>query len=129
MNLLVRFRVMNIGKALLSTQDLSRCGWEIVFAADCGGAYFVRKNSDTRITLLKKRCAWCLRVKLKHHSELPYTEGEEFLEAMSMDQRAGVWLVEEGGCLSSSGPAVPEDVEESELVEKLAVPTAPRATD
>ena len=27
-NLLVRFRVMNFGKALLSTQDLSRCGWE-----------------------------------------------------------------------------------------------------
>ena len=26
-NLLVRFSVMNIGKALLSTQDLSRCGW------------------------------------------------------------------------------------------------------
>ena len=29
-NLLVRFRVMDIGKALLSTQDLSRCGWETV---------------------------------------------------------------------------------------------------
>ena len=27
-NLLVRLRVMNIGKALVSTQDLSRCGWE-----------------------------------------------------------------------------------------------------
>ena len=25
--LLVRFRAMNIGKALLSTQDMSRCGW------------------------------------------------------------------------------------------------------
>ena len=35
-NLLVRFRVMNIGKALLSTQDLGRCGWETVFPADCG---------------------------------------------------------------------------------------------
>ena len=35
-NLLVRFRDMNIGKALLSTQDLSRCGWETVFPADCG---------------------------------------------------------------------------------------------
>ena len=35
-NLLVRFRVMNIGKALLSTQDLSRCGWETVCPADCG---------------------------------------------------------------------------------------------
>ena len=30
-NLLVRFRVMHIGKALLSTQDLCRCGWETVF--------------------------------------------------------------------------------------------------
>ena len=40
-NLLVRFRVMNIGNALLSTQDLSRCGW-------------VRKASNTRITLVKK---------------------------------------------------------------------------
>ena len=38
-NLLVRFRVMNIGKAHLSTQDLSRCGWETVFPADCGDAY------------------------------------------------------------------------------------------
>ena len=32
--LLVRFTLMNIGKALLSTQDLSRCGWETVFPAD-----------------------------------------------------------------------------------------------
>ena len=47
-NLLVRFRVMNIGKALLSTQDLSRCGWETVFPADCGNAYLV-----TRMTLVK----------------------------------------------------------------------------
>ena len=129
-NLLVRFRVMNIGKALLSTQDLSRCGWETVFLAGCGDAYLVRKASDTSITLVKKRCAWYLRVKLKPHSELPYSEGEEFLEeVMSMDQRAGVWLVEEGGGSSNSGPAVPEDVEESELVKKLVAPTAPTATD
>ena len=64
-NLLVRFRVMNIGRALLSTQDLSRCGWETVFPADRGNAYLVRKASDTRITLVKKRCAWYLRVKLQ----------------------------------------------------------------
>ena len=76
---------------------------------------------------MKKRCPWCLRVKLKPHSELPYAEGEEFLEVMSMDRRAGVWLVEEGGSSSSSGPAVPEDVEESEPVKKLVVPTAPTA--
>ena len=108
-NQFVRFRVMNIGKALLSTQDLSRCG----------NAYLVRKASNTRITLVKKRCAWYLRVKLKPHNELPYSEGEEFLEVMSMDQRAGVWPVEGGGGSSSSGPAVPEDVEEGEPVKKL----------
>ena len=73
-NLLVRFRVMNIGKALLSTQDLSRCGWETVFPAGCGNPYLVRKASDTRITLVKKRCAWYLRVKLKPDTELPYIE-------------------------------------------------------
>ena len=56
-NLLVRFRVMNIGKALLSKQYLSRCGWETVFPAGFGNAYFVRKASDTRITLVKKRRA------------------------------------------------------------------------
>ena len=116
-NLLVRYRVMNIGKALLSTQDLSRCGWETVFQADCGNAYLVRKDSDTRITLVKKRCA--LRVKLKPHNELPYTESEEFLEVMSLDQRAGVWPVAEGGSSGSSGPAVPEGVEESEPVKSL----------
>ena len=92
-NLVVRFRVMNIGNALLSTQDLSRCGWEMVSPADSG-------NSDTRITLVKKRCAWYLRVQLKPHNELPYTQSEEFLEVMSMDQRAGVWSVEVGGSSS-----------------------------
>ena len=81
-NLLVRFRVMNIGKALLSTQDRSRCGWETVFPTDCGNAYLVRKASDTRISLVKNRRAWYLRVKLKPHNELPYTESEEFLEVM-----------------------------------------------
>ena len=120
---------MNIGKALLSTQDLSRCGWETVFPTGCGNAYFVRKASDARITLVDKRCAWRLRVKLKPHNELPYIESEEFLEVMSMDQRAGVWLVEEGGSSSSSDPTVPEDVEEGELVKRLVAPTAPTAKD
>ena len=59
-NFLVRFRVMNIGKVLLSTQDLGRCGWETVFPADCGYAYHVRKALGTRITLVKKTCAWYL---------------------------------------------------------------------
>ena len=42
------------------------------------------------------------------HSELPYAEGEEFLEVMSRDRGAGLRPVEEGGSLSSGGP---EDVE------------------
>ena len=46
-----------------------------------------------------------------------------------MDQRAGVWPVEEGGSSGSSGPAVPHHVEESEPVKKLVAPTAPAATD
>ena len=37
--------------------------------------------------------------------------------------------VEEGRCSSSSGPAVLEDVEESEPVKKLVAPTAPTGTD
>ena len=101
--------------------------WETVFLAGYGDAYLVRKASDTRITLVKKRCAWYLRDKLKPHSELPYNESEEFLEVVSMDQRAGVWPVEEGGSSGSSGPAVPEDVEESALVKKLVAPTAPNS--
>ena len=56
-NLLVRFTVMHIGKALPSTEDLCRCGWETVFPAGCGDAYLVRKASGTRITLVKKTCA------------------------------------------------------------------------
>ena len=129
MNLLVRFRVVDIGKALLSTQGLSRCGWETVFSADCGDAYLVRKASGTRITLVKKRCAWYLRVKLKPHSELPYAEGEEFLEVMSLDRGAGVLPVQEGGSSSSSGPAAPEAVEESAPVKKFVAPSAPTAAD
>ena len=119
-----RFRVMNIGKALLSKQDLSRCGWETVFPADTGNACLTRN-----ITLVKKRCAWYVRVKLKPHNELPYIESEEFLKTMSMDRGAGVLPVQGGGGWSSSGPAVPDDVEESELVKKLVAPTAPTATD
>ena len=46
-----------------------------------------------------------------------------------MDQRAGVWPVEEGGGSGSSGPAVPEDVEEGEPVKKLVAPTASTASD
>ena len=42
--LLVRFTVMDIGKALLSTQDLGRCGLETVFPAYCGEVYLIRKT-------------------------------------------------------------------------------------
>ena len=84
-NLLVRFRVMYIGKALLSTPDLSRCGWETVFPADCVNAYLVREASDTRVTLVKERCACYLRVKLKPHNELPYTESEERVPGGDVD--------------------------------------------
>ena len=59
-------------------------------------------------------------MKLKPHSELPYAEGEEFLEVMSLDRGAGVLLVQDGGSSSSSGPAAPEHVEESAPVKKLA---------
>ena len=37
--------------------------------------------------------------------------------------------MDEGGSSRSSGPAVPEDAEESEPVKKLLAPTAPTATD
>ena len=113
----------------LSTQDLSRCGWETVFLAGCGDAQLIRKASNTRITLVKKRCAWYLRAKLKPHHALLFTKGKEFLEVMSLDHGAGVWPVFEGGSSSSSGPMVPEDVEESTPVEKLVTPSAPTAED
>ena len=102
---------------------------ETVFTADCGNAYLVRKASDTRITLVKKRCAWYLTVKLKPHNQPPHTESKEFLQVTSMDQRAAVWPVDESGSSGSCGPAVPEDAEESEPVKKLVAPTAPTATD
>ena len=62
-------------------------------------------------------------MQLKPHSELPYAEGEEFLEVVSLDRGAGVLPVQGGGGPSSSGPASPENVEESEPV----APTAPTA--
>ena len=103
---------MDIGKALPSTQDLGQCGRETVFPADCGDAYLVRKASCTRITLVKKRCGWYLRVKLKPHSELTYAEGEEFLEEMSLVQEAAVRPVQEEGSSSCSGPTAMSNVVE-----------------
>ena len=114
MNLLVRFRVMDNDKALLSTGSL------LLWLGDD----LVRKASGTRI-----RCAWYLRAKHKPHSELPCAEGEDFLEVMSMDRAAGVRPVEEGTRSSSSDPAVPEDVEESARVKKLVTPSAPTVAD
>ena len=89
-NLLVPYRVKDTGKALLSTRDLGQCGGETVFLAGCGDTYLVRKASGTRITLVKKRCVWYLRAKFKPRSELPYAEGEEFMEVMLLDRGAGV---------------------------------------
>ena len=94
--------------------DLSRCGWETVFPTGCGNACLIRKASNTRTTLVKKWCAWYLRAKVKPHRDLPFTEGEKFLEVMSMDQGASVWFVFEG-------------VEESTSVKKLVTPSAPTA--
>ena len=51
-NLLVRFRVMNINKALLSTRFLPLWLGD-VFLADCGDAHLAREASGTRITLVK----------------------------------------------------------------------------
>ena len=48
---------------------------------------------------------------------------------MSLDQGAGVWPVFEGGSSSSSGPIVPEDVEESTPVKKFVTPSAQTAED
>ena len=42
---------------------------------------------------------------------------------------AGVRPVEEGGSSCSSGPAVPEDVEESAPLKKLVAPSAPTTAD
>ena len=106
--LFVRFGVMDTGKALLSTHDI------------------IRKASDTRITLVRKRCAWHLRVKLKPHRVLPCTDDEEFMEVLALDRRAGVRPVQEGGC-SDSGLA--DDVEESAPVKKLVAPSPPAAAD
>ena len=49
-----------------------------------GNAYLVREASNTRITLVKKRCAWYLRVKFKRHNGLPNIESEEFLEVCGL---------------------------------------------
>ena len=130
-NLLVRFRVMDIGKALLSTHDLCRSSWETVFSEDCSDVYLVRKASGTRITLVKTRCAWYLRAKIKSHGELPYAEGEEFMEVMSLDRGAGVRPVQEGGSSRSSGPQqrCPMTSRESASVKKLVAPSVPTADE
>ena len=60
---------------------------------------------------------------------LLYAEGEEFMVVLALDRRAGVRLVQERDTSSSSGPALPEDVEESALVNKLVAPSVPTAAD
>ena len=130
-NLLVRFRVMEIGKALLSTQDLSRCGWETVFPAGGASAYLHRPASGTRIDLVRKRCAWYLRATLKPHSESPLTASEEFMEVLSLGRMMGVRPVQEGGASGSGFAQDAEDAEceESEKVKKMVKPTAPSAAE
>ena len=96
MNLLVRFRVMDFGKALLSTQDLSRCGWETVDMLTLSG------KLQARITVVKKRCAWYLRAKLKPHRRVTIRRERIILELMSLDRGAGMRPVEERGSSSSS---------------------------
>ena len=58
---------------------------------------------------------------------MPYVEGEEFLEEMSLDRVAGVLLVQEGGSSSCTGPAALEDVEESALEKKFVAPSGSTA--
>ena len=61
-------------------------------------AYLIRKASDTRITLVKNTLCLVPESQAQASQRVaPHTESEEFLEVMSMDQRAGVWPVEEGG--------------------------------
>ena len=68
-------------------------------------------------------------MKLKPRSELPYAEGEKFLEVMPLDRRAGVRPVQERGSSDSSGPAaMSDDVEESAPVKKLVAPPRQRMT-
>ena len=89
-NLLVRFRVMDIGEPLLSTQDLSRCGWQTVFPVDGERAYLFRPAAGTSITLVRKRMAWYLYVKLKPHSASPLKPREEFMEVLALGNVVGI---------------------------------------
>ena len=97
---------------------LANVAGRTVFLAGCGDAYLVRRASGTCITLVKKRCVWYLRAKFKPRSELPYAEGEEFMEVMLLDRGAGVRPVQ-GGISNSRNPAaISNNVEESAPVEK-----------
>ena len=95
-NLLVRVGSWKLVKRFCRHKILAAVAWETVFPADCGDAYLVKKASGISVTLVRKRCAWYLRVKLKPHSELPYAEDTEFMEVMSLDRAAGVRPVQEG---------------------------------
>ena len=130
-------RCCELVSAILKSSTLARhfCRHKILAvvagrAADCGDAYFVRNASDTRITLVKKRSAWYLRVKLKPHNELPCiakVKSSWRWCRWTREQACGLWKKVEGS--GSSGPAVPKDVEESEPAKRLAAPTAPTAAD
>eukprot|EP00959_Pyramimonas_sp_CCMP1952_P224549 4695340-Pyramimonas_sp.AAC.1 len=110
---------MDIAKASLATDDLSRCQWETVFPADGGGAYILRRASGTRINLVRKRRAWYLRVRLKPHEDLPFTSAQELSEVASMEDR-GIYPLDAD---------VGTEAEEGTPVKKMVVPTRPTAAE
>ena len=87
-----------------------------------------RLQAVGRITLVKKRCAWYLRVNLKPHSELPYAEGEDFLEVMLLDRGAGARLVEEGGSSSSRWSSSSRRCRGECAGERFVAPSAPKGS-
>ena len=89
MNLLVRVGSWKLVKRFCRHKILAALAWETVFLADCGNAYLVRKSSGISVTLVRKRCAWYLRVKLKPHCELLHAGGEDLMEVVSLDRGAG----------------------------------------
>ena len=95
----------------------------------CLGENVVRKASGTRITLVRKRCAWGLRLKLKPHSELPCAEGDEFMEVLALDRGAGVRLVQEGSSSCMQWTCGARRRQGGSAREKLVASSSPTAAD